>query len=291
MTPHIPGVLRVEGLDGWRAPLVFDSPHSGTEYPADFDHAADPVRLRWAEDTHVHDLWAGAAEAGAALLHAQFPRIYIDANRAEDDMDPDALDGPPPWPLAPTEKSRLGIGLCWTKVPPDGAPLYARRMTPQELRARVETYHRPYQRQLRALLDAAQGRWGAVWHVDCHSMQDRASAMSTQPRGAQRPDFVLGDRDGTSCAPDFTACVAEFLTARGHSVALNDPYKGMELVRMSGDPASARHSLQIEVNRKLYMDEETRAPNAGYPALKATFADLARHLAAFTQAALQGQTA
>ncbi len=111
--------------------------------------------------------------------------------------------------------------------------------------------------------------------------------MSTQDKGTPRPDFVLGDRDGTACAPAFTAAVESFLTGRGYSVAINDPYKGMELVRANGAPAEGRHSLQIEVNRKLYMDERTREPNAGYDALKATFSDLSRHLADHVAAALK----
>ena len=115
--------------------------------------------------------------------------------------------------------------------------------------------------------------------------------MSTQERGTPRPDFVLGDRDGTACAPDVTRTVADFLTARGYSVAINDPYKGMELVRANGDPARNRHSMQIEVNRKLYMDESTREPNDGYSTLQATFTDLTQHLVRHVEAALEGQPA
>lgn len=287
MTLHIPGVLTVEGQGTQRLPLVMDSPHSGTDYPLDFNHAADPQTLRHAEDTHVHDLWAGAVQAGALLLHAHFPRSYVDANRASDDMDPAAIEGVYPEPLNPSIKSQLGIGLCWTRVPPDGGPLYDRPLTADEVYARVTNYHRPYQTKLRSLLDAAHAHWGTVWHVNCHSMQEVASAMSTQDKGTPRPDFVLGDRDGTACAPAFTAAVESFLTGRGYSVAINDPYKGMELVRANGAPTEGRHSLQIEVNRKLYMDERTREPNAGYDALKATFSDLSRHLADHVAAALK----
>ena len=166
-----------------------------------------------------------------------------------------------------------------------------RPLTPEEVHARVTRYHRPYQTHLRTLLDDAHARWGAVWHVNCHSMQEVASAMSTQERGTPRPDFVLGDRDGTACAPEFTNTVAAFLTARGYSVAINDPYKGMELIRANGNPAQNRHSMQIEVNRKLYMDEATRIPNAGYAALQATFTDLAQHLVRHVATALEGQPA
>ena len=287
MTLHIPGVLTVEGADSQRLPLVFDSPHSGTDYPDDFGHAVDPVALRHAEDTDIHDLWAGAVPAGAVLLHAHFPRSYIDPNRAGDDMDPDQIDGDFPGSLNPTIKSNLGIGLCWTREPPAGGPLYDRKLTAAEISHRLNTYHQPYQRKLREILDAAHTKWGAVWHVNCHSMQEFASAMSTQERGTPRPDFVLGDRDGTACEASFTETVRSFLDARGYSVAVNDPYKGVELIRTNGDPAQRRHSMQIEVNRKLYMTEATRAPNDGYGALKSTFTDLSQHLADFVAAQLE----
>lgn len=280
MTQTVPHVLSVHGIDTQSVPLIFDSPHSGTDYPADFDHVADPLTLRHAEDTHVAELWTGAVGAGAVLLEAHFPRSYVDANRAPDDMDPDQIDGQYPGALNPSVKSRLGIGLCWTRVPPDGGPMYDRRLTVDEVAARVANYHQPYQARLRALLDDSHRRWGAVWHINCHSMQEVASAMSTQDRGTPRPDFVLGDLDGTACGPALTETVRRFLSARGYSVAINDPYKGMELIRANGAPAQGRHSLQIEVNRKLYMDESSREPNEGYGALKACFSALAAHLAA-----------
>lgn len=283
---NIVGVLSVEGIDTQHVPLVFDSPHSGTNYPDDFGHAVDPLKLRHAEDTHVHDLWAAAVLSGAVLLHAHFPRSYIDPNRAADDMDPTQIEGVFPRPLNPGIKSGLGIGLCWTREPPGGGPLYDRKLTAAEIVHRLDTYHRPYQRQLRALLDAAHDRWGAVWHVNCHSMQEVASAMSTQLRGTARPDFVLGDLDGASCEPRLTEVVRNYLITRGYSVAVNDPYKGMELIRANGDPSQGRHSMQIEVNRKLYMNEETREPNDGYRALQETFTDLSRHLAAYVAAQL-----
>ena len=111
--------------------------------------------------------------------------------------------------------------------------------------------------------------------------------MSTQDRGTPRPDFVLGDLDGTACEAGLTECVRVFLSERGYSVAINDPYKGMELIRANGDPSDGRHSLQIEVNRKLYMDERTRARNDGYGALQACFTAMASELATYVTTQLQ----
>lgn len=276
-----PGVLEIWGADSQRLPLVFDSPHSGTDYPADFRPIADPAALRMAEDTHIHTLFSGAVDHGAVMLHALFPRAYADANRAMDDIDPEQIDGDLPWQANPSVKSRSGIGLCWTRVPPDGAPMYDRRLTAAEVQHRVATYHQPYQTTLRDLLDATHSRWGQVWHVNCHSMPHHASAMSPEPPGTTRADFVLGDRDGTTCAPEFTALIHAFLAGRGYSVGVNDPYKGVELVRANGDPSDNRHSMQLEINRRLYMDESTRIPNEGFKPLQALLTELSAHLADF----------
>ena len=279
MTQHIPGVLSIEGEASQSVALVLDSPHSGTVYPADFEHQVDPALLRQAEDTHVHTLWQGGLAAGAVLLHAHFPRAYVDANRAHDDLDPAQIDGTYPEPLRPTIKSELGIGMCWTRVPPEGGSLYAKPLTASQVKSRVDDYHRPYHLQLKRLLDQTYVRFGSVWHINCHSMQNQASAMSTQPKGTTRPDFVLGDLDGTSCDPAFTQFVGAFLRQRGYDVAINDPYKGMELIRANGNPATGRHSMQIEVNRRLYMNEISRLPHDGFQALQNTFTLLAQHIA------------
>lgn len=288
MSLHIPEVLIVEGEEGQTVPLVLDSPHSGTHYPQDFNHQADPARLRQAEDTHVHTLWQGAVGHGAVLLHALFPRAYVDANRADDDIDPAHLQGDYPETLKPSVKSQLGIGLCWTRVPPDGEPMYARALTAQQVLARVNTYHRPYHQTLRRLLDQSHARWGSVWHINCHSMQNHASAMSTQPKGTVRPDFVLGDRDGTTADPEFAQVVATYLRGMGYGVNINDPYKGVELIRANGDPARQRHSMQIEVNRRLYMNEVTRESSADFGRLQQTFTSLSQHLAHYINSKFKG---
>ncbi len=104
-------------------------------------------------------------------------------------------------------------------------------------------------------------RFGAVWHLNCHSMKSTG-------KGRLRDDFVLGDRDGTTCAPEFTDLVAVTLRGLGYSVGLNHPFKGAEIVMRHGDPAAGRHSLQIEINRALYMDEEQIRKSPGFGKLK-----------------------
>jgi N-formylglutamate deformylase len=198
---------------------------------------------------------------------ARFPRSYIDANRSLLDIDEALLAAPWPGPLSRSRKTELGIGLVW-RVLDNGDPIYARKLTLAEVMRRITHFHQPYQRAVKDAIDELHAHFGAVWHVNCHSMPALSSQVSEEGPGKPRPDFVLGDRDGTTCGADFTHFVRDTIAGMGYSVKVNDPYKGVELVRAFSDPAAGRHSLQIEVNRRLYMDESTREKSAGFTALK-----------------------
>jgi N-formylglutamate deformylase len=263
-------------------PLVLDSPHSGTSYPADFDHLPSRAIVRRAEDTHVETLFGCAPDAGATLVEALFPRAYIDPNRHPSDMDPAVLEEPWPGPVARSRKTELGIGLVW-RLAQGGVPMYARPLSVADVERRIALYYEPYHAAVAAALDERHRRFGAVWHLNCHSMPAVGDVMSDDP-GRERAEFVLGDRDGTTCEPEFTAFVAATLSAMGYEVAINDPYKGVELVRKHGRPAERRHSLQIEVNRRLYMDEVSLARTAGFAALQADLVRLIEALADYVRA-------
>lgn len=258
------------------APVVFDSPHSGDVYPPDFRPAVPLQLLRGGEDRFVDELIADAPKHGAVLVAARFARTYIDPNRTLVDLDAGLLEEAWPGPVSPSEHTERGVGLIFREIG-DEVPIYDRLLSVAEVERRINLCWRPYHEVLQAALDEAHRRWGAVWHINCHSMTAFGNALSPDP-GVPRPDFALGDRDGTSCAPDFTAFVASVLEEMGYSVGLNEPYKGAELVLRHGRPAENRHSLQIEVNRGLYMDSDTLEKNAGFAALSADLGRLAQRI-------------
>ena len=263
-----------------RVPLVLDSPHSGTDYPPDFQPTVAHELLRQAEDSFVDELYGSGPAAGATLIAARFPRSYIDPNRSLLDIDATLMDAPWPGPAIPSRKTQLGIGLIW-RLLDTGEPIYSRKLTVDEVKQRIVRYHQPYQRAVKDALDEAFDHFGAVWHINCHSMSALSGAVAEEGPGKTRADFVLGDRDGTTCEPGFTAFVAETLKSMGYSVKINDPYKGVELVRAFSDPKGGRHSLQIEVNRKLYMDERTREKNSNFPALQRDIGKLVSRVAQY----------
>ena len=259
--------LRIYGGES-TAPIVLDSPHSGHDFPADFDAVVSESDLRDGEDCFVDELYRPASELGVPLLAAQFPRTYLDPNRHRGDVDLELMEGGH-WPHehAPSGKHRIGKALIWRTLD-DGRAIYGRRLKVDEVMARIERCHTPYHRALRGLLDATHARFGAVWHINCHSMPAVSGAQGEGGAGRPRADFVLGDRDGTSCDPAFTEFVRATLAALGYEVKVNDPYKGVELVKAYSDPRAGRHSLQVEINKRLYMDEPTRTKHAGFEALQ-----------------------
>ncbi len=262
---EIPKVLKLFGKETQKFPLVFDSPHSGTNYPNDFKYDADFQLIRMGEDTHVNELFSDCIDKGCILLQAEFPRSYIDPNRSETDFIANELstdyNNVCNIKFAPTIKSKLGIGLIWTKVPPNGNNMYNKKISPDDLMHRVKNFHRPYHKTLKNCLDETYTNFNKFFHVNCHSMSNKASAMSSQMKGTRRPDFVLGDRDGTTCSPKLINLISTFLKNKNFNVTINDPYKGVELVRAYSNPEKNKHSIQIEVNRSLYMNEINREKN------------------------------
>jgi N-formylglutamate deformylase len=261
---------------GCFAPLVIDSPHSGRSYPPDFAFACPLPLLRQTEDFLVDELVAGAVEAGATLIAAEFPRSYIDVNRAENDIDPAVLAETWDAPLELTERTALGLGLvrrlCMT-----GVPIYETPLTANEVRRRIDAFYRPYHAALGGIVERRMRMFGSCY-LNCHSMPSRGH----EDGDAQRADFVLGDRNGSSADPAFTRRVRDLLQDMGYSTAINEPYKGMEIVKRYGDPMAGRHALQIEINRRLYMDERKLEKSEGFAGLRqnltAFFAALAADL-------------
>jgi N-formylglutamate deformylase len=253
-------------MDAWirvvpgTSPLVLDSPHSGTNYPADFRHACDMPELRQAEDTHVEKLYDFAPGMGVAWIEALFPRSYLDANRNTTEIDAQMFEdewrGEVESDPAALAKVRLGKGLIW-RITDSGVPLYTRKLTAREIESRIANCWRPYHDAVASAIDAAHARHGYSIHLNCHSMPAVSAPYSTDFPGLVHADFVIGDRDGTTADPRLSKKIRTHLEALGYTVSYNHPYKGVELVRRYGDPAHDRHSIQVELNRKLYMDEPT----------------------------------
>jgi len=263
---------------GESAPLLFDSPHSGRVYPPDFGAAAQIADLRRGEDAYVDELLGGCVDFGVTLLLALYPRCYLDVNRVPDDIDAGMLEEEWPGRLSPSEKSERGLGLFRRLVIP-GIPIYDRLLSVAEVQARISSVYFPYHAALAGLRAELLERHGRLWHINWHSMKSVGNAMTPDGEGAERPDFVVGDLRGKSADVSFTRLVVDLLEGQGYRVSVNDPYSGGLILREMGDPAAGVHSIQIEMNRALYLDELAVEKTAGFFSLRGSLKRFTAQLA------------
>ena len=141
--------------------------------------------------------------------------------------------------------------------------------------ARMSGYYRPYRAAVADALTRAVQQHGYVVHINAHSMKSRGNAMNVDA-GAMRPDVVVSDRQGTTASPALTQWAAAWFRDASLRTQVNDPYQGGHLVATFGAPSEKRHSLQVELNRALYMDEARFIHSDGFAALQATLAGFSR---------------
>jgi N-formylglutamate deformylase len=263
-------------------PLVMDSPHSSPIFPTDFNAALPLEDLRDGEDVFIDALWAHAPAHGAHLLLAEFARTYIDPNRHVGDLDLAMIEGEWPHAYVPSGKANIGKSLIWRTLD-DGRPIYDRKLSIDEVHQRIHRYALPYQTQLQNLINEQRQQFGVSYHINCHSMNAVSGKMGEGGAGIPRADVVLGDRDGSTCDAEFTHLVKDFLQDCGYEVKVNDPFKGVELVRAFSNPAQGKHSLQIELNKRLYTDATGRGKGEGYNKLSQDLQNLTAVLAQFAK--------
>lgn len=261
----------------WRAPIIFNSPHSGSVYPTDFLSASriDLATLRRSEDSFMDELIGGLSARGFPVVRVHFPRSYVDVNREPYELDPRMFAGRLP-SFANTRSMRVAGGLgTIPRVVGDGQEIYRERLSVEDALRRIEALYKPYHRALRRLINKVHQTFGTVVMVDCHSMPS-VGVSRDEPR---RPDIVIGDRYGTSCAPLLPERVEETMSRLGYSVGRNKPYAGGFITEHYGNPASGLHAIQLELNRAIYMDERRREKSPRFAQVAADFATLADALA------------
>ena len=284
--PCIPGLAGVPAfrLDDRAVspiPVLIAVPHAGRAYPPDLtarlrDPEGAALRL---EDRHVDVLAAAVAAAtGAALLVANAPRAMLDLNRAADDVDWEMVVGDHPRggpaPVA-GRRARSGLGLVPRRLPGLGE-LWTARLDRAELEARIATIHAPWHRAVGEVLGAIRARWGAALLLDFHSMPP----LSPRPGGGPAAQYVIGDRFGAACDGALVGAAFAWLAETGQRAAHNRPYAGGYALDRHAAPRRGIHALQLEVDRRCYLDAAMREPGAGLEPTAAMLAGLVRRLAA-----------
>ena len=257
-------------------PVLLSIPHSGSDYEATVLANAVGGRraLELLEDPLVDRLAWRAIGAGFGAVIQPVPRAMIDCNRDEEELDPAAIAGIGPVPVGP--RARHGLGLIPSRTHRDGA-LWRRPIDRAELARRIEQVHRPYHQALADGVEALKARHDEVLLLDCHSMPSRRQVWA---------DVVIGNRHGTSAAEWISNEALRIVRGAGLKAVLNDPYAGGAIVARHGQPGEGVHALQLEIDRSLYLDRDSRRAGRGFDRIALLLEALATNLG---QALLDGQ--
>ena len=270
------------------APLVFNSAHSGSDYPKRFLQMSklDKVSIRLSEDAYVNDLFSRAPHLGAPLLHAHFPRAYLDVNREPYELDQTMFAEKLPSNYnvnSPRVKS--GIGTL-AKIVAQNKNIYSKKLTLEDAHMRIEGIYRPYHLTLQKLLTKTLEKFGIALLIDCHSMPNLSRPNPFHAKERTAPDIVLGDRHGTTCSKIIVDVIENHFSGNGLKVSRNRPYAGGFITNSYANPAHNIHAIQIEISRHLYMNEATFIKTANYNALKQIIDNLIKSLINLDIAAL-----
>lgn len=273
--PHIPPFALLEPAQT-DAPFLFNSPHAGRHYPQAFMDMSclDAQDIRLSEDRYVDLLFECVTEFGATFMRADFPRAYLDVNREAHELDPNMFyDSLPAFVSYPTARVQSGLG-CVPRNVAQNKPIYQQKLPAQEAVERISSIYHPYHAQLKQTLRDIRSHYGYAVLIDCHSMPGELSGYCAD----EQPDIILGDLYGRTCAPALTHYATLLLTELGYRVGHNQPYAGGYITTHYGRPAEGFHALQIEINRTLYLDQQTLKRTAGFEALQKAMRTFAQRL-------------
>ncbi len=261
-------VFEIVAPQVWCHPIVLNSPHSGKLIPLNLlqQSRLSEFDLRKSEDSHVDELFAGCVDIGMPMLKALLSRTYVDLNREPHEFDPRMFaDKLPGYVNTSTPRVLSGLGTI-PRIVSDGEDIYRSKLLASDALSRIELVYRPYHQALTALMDEAHSKAGYVLLLDCHSMP--TTAISDGAGKSTGVEVVLGDRFGTSADPGLISFLENRFVAEGLRVRRNRPYAGGFITETHGNPRVARHAIQIEINRGLYMDERTLAKHPEFDALE-----------------------
>lgn len=235
--------------------LVLSSPHSGEKIPkeASWLEGLDEVTLMYDIDRYIDQLYGPVAEElELPFLKADWHRYAVDLNRLPTDINSEVVIGA----TLPSGSKAFASALHW-KQTTGGKDLMPGPITKELHEALLKKCYFPFHNKLQELLDKPLKTHGKYYHVDLHSMPSTGTKKHRDP-GENRAEIVISDQDGMTCSEAFKDMVVEAYKLAGFEVAYNWPYKGGRVVGLYGEPKKGKHSIQVELNRSVYMCEKTK---------------------------------
>ena len=257
-------------------PFIFNSPHSGNYYPKSFLEASqlDSQSIRQSEDAYVDYLFSDVLKSGATLVRANFPRAYLDVNREPYELDPKMFCNKlPSYINCNSLKVAGGIGTI-ARIVGKSQEIYSHPLDVNEVLHRIENLYKPYHQALQNTIEKIHDKFGYVILIDCHSMPTRY----WDNKNIFRPDLILGDRFGSSCPKNLTDSAEKIFHSLSYSVGRNKPFAGGYITEKYGQPELGYFTIQIELSRKLYMNESNFSLIANSEKVKNDLAEFAKQI-------------
>ncbi|MBQ9235536.1 MAG: N-formylglutamate amidohydrolase [Alphaproteobacteria bacterium] len=245
-----------------RFPIVLSSPHAGEVFPPEFlaNSALSLPDLRSSHDCYVTELIKPASDAGMPLISMNISRTFVDVNRDKIELDDAMFYNAPPRNGINSRRCRVGLGVLHRVVYPN-QNIYAGLLDYNEALERIKKIYDVYHHRLTQLVEKCVRQFGVCYIIDCHSMPSMICNIMNE---AKPLDFCICNLFDESCPSEVSAYLRTQLERQQYRVECNRPYSGAYITFNYCQPRRKIYTLQLEVNRQLYMNEKTYDKNADF---------------------------
>ena len=244
-------------------PLLLASPHSGQVFPHEFlESVKMPLEeLRSNEDSFVDELLLPASECGIPLLSMNISRAFIDVNRDKIEIDPQMYyNFPPTSDIQAGIRCRVGLGVVH-RINAERKNIYDGLLNYDEVQERIAYVYDVYHKRLAQLISTISQKFGFCFVLDGHSMPSKICSVMQEDKPIH---FCIGTLFDQSCPTEISAFLENALSAHGYKVVMNCPYSGAFTTFNYCQPRKNIYTLQVEINRGLYMDESVHKKNNNF---------------------------
>ena len=230
-------------------PILITAPHAGDFYPNLFIKNLNVklCEVRQIEDYQSNKILDKIDEHMADIIIAKCSRAVVDLNRSRTAIDHSMFNKVfEHEPVSEKQMIKYGLGVFPNKI--FGKTILKTPLPVSYATHMLENYYDPFHKSLHKQIMYLYNIFGFCYHIDLHTMPSKALLNFKK-----EPDIVLGDNFGKSCSIGLPNYFQNVFKENGFTVELNNPYAGGFITRNYGNPSKGIHTIQIEINRKIYI--------------------------------------